>query len=187
MIKVNLINDHSGRVRKISVAPTISRMGLVFAAVLLLTVASLTGYWYVLNRQINTLTDTRDRLKVEDERLRGLKNKLAEYEKLKQIRQSRIDVIEKLKEFQTGPVQLLNHVIASIPRDSQIWLVGLEQKGERVQIAGFAARSDVIPDFMVNLSGSKVFKSVELELIQEDKDAAKFSLVCITAQKKGAE
>ncbi len=187
MIKVNLIHDHSGRIRRVSVTPSISRMGLVFAAVLVLSVAGLSGYWYILNRQISTLTDTRDRLKAEDERLRGLKLKLAQYEKLKQIRQSRIDVIEKLKEFQTGPVQLLNHVIASIPRDSQLWLTSLEQKGDRVQILGYAAHSDVLPDFMVNLSDKSIFKSVELELIQEDKEAAKFSLVCTTAQKKGAE
>lgn len=187
MIKVNLISDHTVHVRRVSVKPTVSRMGLVFAAVLLVTVAGLGAYWYTLNRQVNTLTATRDQLRAEDQRLRGLKNKLTQFEKMKQVRQSRIDVIEKLKESQTGPVLLLNHVIQSIPRDAQLWLIGLDQKGERVQIAGFALHSTVIPDFMSNLSANGVFKSVELELIQEDKEAAKFSLVCITAQKKQAE
>lgn len=189
MIKVNLIVDHTVRGRRVSVKPTVSRMGLVYTAVLLVIGAGLGAYWYVLNRQVNTLTDTRDRLQSEDQRLKALKVKLAQFEKMKQVRQSRIDVIEKLKESQTGPVLLLNHVIQSIPRDGQLWLSVLSQKGERVTIAGFALHSDVIPDFMSNLSTSNVFKSVELELIQEDKDAARFSLVCMTTQKspRGAD
>ena len=185
MIKVNLIRDQTVRGRKISVKPTVSRMGLVFAAVLTVAVAGLGAYWYILNRQVGTLTASRNQLRAEDQRLKDLKNKLTQFEKMKQVRQSRIEVIEKLKESQTGPVLLLNHVIRSIPRDAQIWLTALEQKGEKVQIAGFALHSDDIPDFMSNLSANQVFKSVELELIQEDKEAARFSLVCITAQKKG--
>ena len=184
MIKVNLIVDHTGRGRKISVKPTVSRMGLAYTAALLVTAAGLGAYWYVLNRQVNTLTASRDQLRAEDQRLKGLKAKLVQLEKMKQVRQSRIDVIEKLKESQTGPVLLLNHVIESIPRDGQLWLSALSQKGERVTIAGFALHSDVLPDFMSNLAAGNVFKSVELELVQEDKDAARFSLVCMTTQKR---
>jgi len=189
MIKVNLIVDHTARGRRVSVKPTVSRMGLVYTAALLVTAAGLGAYWYVLNRQVNTLTATRDQLRAEDQRLKGLKAKLEQYEKMRQVRQSRIDVIEKLKESQTGPVLLLNHVIQSIPRDGQMWLSTLSQKGERVTISGFALHSDVIPDFMSNLATTNVFKSVELELIQEDKDAARFSLVCMTTQKspRGAD
>jgi len=184
MIKVNLITDQTLRSRKLSVAPTVSRMGLVFAAVLLLTGTALAAYWFTLSREITGLTVTRDELRAESLRLAELRKKLFEFEKLKQVRESRIEVIEKLKDFQTGPVLLLNHVIHSIPQDAQLWLTGLDQKGEKVQIAGYAVRSDVIPDFMVNLSSNGIFKSVELELIQEDKEAAKFSLVCLTAQKQ---
>jgi Tfp pilus assembly protein PilN len=189
MIKVNLIVDHTMRGRRVSVTPKVSRMGLVYTAVLLVIAAGLGAYWYILDRQVNTLTDTRDRLRAEDQRLKGLKAKLAQFEKLKQVRQSRIDVIERLKESQTGPVLLLNHVIQSIPRDGQLWLTTFSQKGERVQIVGFALHSDVIPDFMSNLATTNVFKSVELELIQEDKEAAKFSLLCVTTQKnpRGAD
>jgi Tfp pilus assembly protein PilN len=184
MIKVNLITDHTYRARKVAVRPSVSRIGLIFAAVLLLTLASLAGFWYMLDREVGTLTSTRDRLKVESARLQELKKKLVEYEKLKSLRQSRIDVIERLKDSQTGPVLLLNGVIKSIPRNGELWLTTVDQKGDRIQIAGMAVRSDVLPDFMSNLAATGLFKSVELEVLQEDKETtAKFSLVCTTARK----
>jgi Tfp pilus assembly protein PilN len=187
MIKVNLIVDHSSRTRKIVVAPTVSRMGLVYAAVLMVVAAGVGAYWYSLDREIRELSQTRDQRRMENARLQDLKKKITELEKLKQLHQSRIEVIEKLKDSQSGPVLLLNDVIRSIPREAQMWLTSLDQKGDHVQIAGFAQRGDIIPDFMSNLSRTGLFKSVELLLIQEDKDAAKFSLVCITGRKAQSE
>jgi len=188
MIKVNLIAEKTTRGRKvISVTPTVSRMGLIYAAVLALTALGVVTYWYTLDRQIATLTSSRDRLRAEDLRLQGLKQKLVQFEKLKQQRQSRIEVIERLKESQTGPVLLLNHVIASIPRDTDLWLTSLDQKGDRVKIAGYTVRSDRLPDFLSNLHQAEVFRSVELEIMQEEKEAAKFSVVCLTAQKSRGE
>jgi Tfp pilus assembly protein PilN len=183
MIKVNLITDHTFRARKVTVRPAVSRIGLLFAAVLLLTLASIGGFWYLLDREVGTLSLTRDRLKVENARLQELKKKLKDYETLKALRQSRIDVIEKLKESQTGPVLLLNGVIKSIPRQGELWLTTLDQKGDRIQIVGLALRADILPDFMSNLAATGLFKSVDLELMQEDKETAKFSLLCTAARK----
>jgi Tfp pilus assembly protein PilN len=187
MIKVNLIVDHSSRTRKIVVAPTVSRVGLVYAAVFALALAGIGAYWHQLDREINALTQTRDQRRIENARLQELKKKITELEKLKQLHQSRIEVIEKLKNSQSGPVLLLSDVIKSIPREGALWLTGLDQKGDHVQIAGYAQRGDVIPDFMSNLSQTGIFKSVELLVLQEEKDAAKFSLVCITAPKVQSE
>jgi Tfp pilus assembly protein PilN len=183
MIKVNLISDHNVRTHRVSVNPAVSSIGLVYVVSLALTIALLVGFWYTLNRQISSLTASKDQLQAENLKLQEQRRKLLQFEKMKKERQTRIEVIEKLKEFQTGPVLLLNHVIRSIPQDSQLWLTGLDQKGERVNIAGYAARSEVLPDFMVNLSSDPIFKSVELELVQEEREAARFSLVCMTANK----
>ncbi len=48
-------------------------------------------------------------------RLQALRKEINEYEKAKRLRESRIEVIETLKEFQTGPVRLLNHVHSQHP------------------------------------------------------------------------
>ncbi len=187
MIKVNLLRDQAARVTKQVVAPTTSHSGLLVLAGILVLGGALAAWWYSTSREITRLTVTRERLRAEDKRLQGLKKEITEFEKVKQLLESRIDVIGKLKEAQTGPVLLLNHVIRSIPRDTDLWLTLLDQKGEKVQIVGYSQRSESIPDFMINLGAGGVFKSVDLEVLQVEKEkereASRFSLICTTARK----
>jgi Tfp pilus assembly protein PilN len=183
MIKVNLLREQTVKVHHKIAIPTVSSMGLVLLAIFALCAVALGGWWYFVNGEVNRLTVTRGQLQIESVRLQELRKQLAEYEKLKKLRENRIQVIEKLKEAQTGPVQLLNALIRCIPGNSNMWLTQVDQKGERIQIVGFAGRSESIPDFMINLSASGLFKSVDLELVQEDKDASKFSLICMSPQK----
>ena len=187
MIRVNLLRDQTLRVRKPVIHPTVSRMGLVLLVLLALLVAALGLWWYSVDHQIKSLAVTRDKLRVENARLTSLKKEIGEFEKLKRLRESRIDVIEKLKEHQSDPVILLNYIIRSVPREPALWLTLLDQKGERIQIVGYAERNDAIPDFMNNLSQTGFFRSVDLESIEEEKDAAKFSLTCIHTRKLPTE
>lgn len=189
MIKVNLLRDHTVSSRKTSVTPSVSRMGLVLLAIFLVLVGGLGAYWYSVSREIASLTQTRKRLREENNRLQSLKKEIDKYQQLKQLQQSRIEVIEKLKEFQTGPVNLLNHLIQSMPRDSSLWLTLLDQKGERIVIRGYALRNEAIADFMSNLAATGFFRSVDLELLENDKDkeASKFSLICMGPRKLPAE
>ncbi len=189
MIKVNLLRDQTVRTRKTTVTPSVSRMGLVLLAIFLVLVGGLGGCWYSVSREIASLTLARTRLRAENTRLQNLKKEIEKYQQLKQLQQSRIEVIEKLKEFQTGPVNLLNHVIQSMPRDSSLWLTVLDQKGERISIKGFAFRNEAIADFMSSLAATGFFRSVDLELLEsdKDKDASKFSLICMGPRKLPAE
>ncbi len=187
MIKVNLLRDQTLQVRKTSAKPTVSRMGLMFLAILLVTVGGMGFYWYSVSHQIQSLTQTRTRLRVENERLQNLKKEIETYQKLKVLKQSRIEVIEKLKEFQTGPVSLLNHVIQSMPTDSSLWLTLVEQKGDRIAIKGFTLRNEAVADLMSNLGTTGFFKSVDLETLESDKDATRFSLICVCPRKLPAE
>lgn len=190
MIKVNLLRGQGGRVRKAPVLrPSVSRTGLLFASVLLTVVAALAGTWYYFQHRIQTLTETRDLLRVENAKLLQWKKEIAELEKLKKLRERRIEIIEQLKTSQTGPVTLLNHIIASMPRDNSVWLTVLDQKADRIQIGGYTVRNESLPDFMTNLMASGYFMTVDLELFEEAKesDAGRFSLVCTSNQKRVAE
>ncbi len=104
MIKVNLLKDQTAQVRKTFVKPTVSRIGLIFCTIFLLAAAIMGGWSYYVRQQIQTGTVKVKKLRAEEARLQVLKKEIEKYEKLKQLRQSRIDVIEKLKENQTGPV-----------------------------------------------------------------------------------
>jgi len=187
MIKVNLLRNHTARTRKQFVKPNVSRTGLIFLAIAVLA-AGLMGAWtFYMHGQVRAGQDKQARLRVEVARLQELKKEIQKYEKLKQLRQSRIDVIEKLKSDQKGPVLLLNNVIQSIPRDGLLWLTSLTQSAQSIKIVGFTQDQETIPDFMTNLMTCGMFQSVDLENIESDKDASKFSLICITGNKTVAE
>jgi len=65
--------------------------------------------------------------------------------RLREAGVQRIRIIERLKENQTGPVLLLNHVLQSIPTDAAIWLTNLEQKGGAGRVQSFNGYPDFHP------------------------------------------
>jgi Tfp pilus assembly protein PilN len=187
MIKVNLLRDQTARVRRNFAKPTVSLTGLILAAIFVLVAGGMGAWWFYLNRQIQDCTEKRNKLRVEEARLQSLQKEIEKYKKMKQLRLSRISVIEKLKEAQTGPVVLLNQVLQSIPQDGAMWLTSLNQKDSQVRIIGYAQHTEAIPDFMSNLATNGLFQTVDLESIESQKDASKFSLLCITAKEQQAE
>ena len=192
MIKVNLLRDQTLRVRRTVVMPTPSHMGLMLMGLFVVCAAGVGAWWYHIDSQITSLTQSRNRLRIENDRLQALKKEIDEYDRLKRLTQSRIEVIERLKENQTGPVILLNRVIQSMPRDSSMWLSSIDQKADRIQIKGFALHGEAVPDLMASLSSTGFFKSVDLETLESAKDADKFSLICVSSIKavdpsKGAD
>jgi Tfp pilus assembly protein PilN len=189
MIKVNLLRDQTVRVRRnlSFTKPTVSRTGLIFAAIFILVAGGMGAWWFYLDKQIANDTEKLNDLRIKEARLQELKKEIAKFEKMTQLRLSRINVIEKLKEAQTGPVTLLNQVLQSLPQDGILWLTNLTQKEDQVRIVGFAQRTEAIPDFMSNLAANGFFQAVDLESIESQKDASKFSLLCLSAKKKQAE
>ncbi len=188
MIKVNLLREPTIRIHKSVVTPTTSPTGWLALAVLALVAVVLAGTWYYLQSQIDELSGSRDKLRVENMRLQELRKQIDRFEKMKQERQSRIDIIEQLKTNQTGPVLLLNHVLHSIPTSAALWLTALDQKGDQVRITGFTVSGETIPDFMSNLSATGFFRTVDLELYEDqEKEPAKFTLLCVSNHKSGGQ
>ncbi len=187
MIKVNLLRDQTSRVRRNFVKPTVSRTGLIFAAIFIVVAGGIAAWWLYLDRQIQSYTEERNELRIREARLQSLNKEIEKFKQMKQLRLDRINVIEQLKEAQTGPVMLLNHVLQSIPQNGLLWLTQLTQKEDQVKIIGFALQTETIPDFMSNLSANGYFQTVDLESIESQKEASKFSLLCLSAKKRQAE
>jgi Tfp pilus assembly protein PilN len=187
MIRVNLLKDPTARSRRTVVKPKMSRTGPAVIALIVLVAAAMGGWYYYLNTQKTKLTERKHDLVIQETRLNDLKSQLAQYEKDKLDRQNRIEVIEELKERQTGPVQLMNHLLESIPENRLLWLTAVNQKDDRVQIVGYAQQIEAIPDFMTNLANNNLFQSVDLETIESSKDASRFSLLCTSAKYQTGE
>jgi Tfp pilus assembly protein PilN len=174
-------------VRRNFTKPTVSRTGLILAAIFILAAAGMGTWWFCLNRQIQKDVEHLNDLRIKEARLQSLNKEIEKFKKMTQLRKERIKVIEKLQAAQTGPVTLLNHILQSIPQDGILWLTNLTQKDDQVKIIGFAQHTEAIPDFMSNLSANGFFQSVDLESIESQKDASKFSLLCLSAKKQQAE
>lgn len=188
MIKVNLLRDQTVKTRHKAVVPSTSPMGWMMLTALVIVLAGSGGAWYYLNNQVAELTISRNRLAAENTRLQALRKQIDQFEQMKNERQNRIDVINQLKSNQTGPVLLLNAVIRSIPRGAVLWLSSIEQKGSQVRISGFTQRGENIPDLLSNLAATGYFRTVDLELYEDQqKEAARFTLVCVSAPKKATE
>jgi Tfp pilus assembly protein PilN len=191
VIKVNLLREQAPRAKKAvaAVTPTVSRSGLVFVAIFVVLAGALGGAWYYYRHQIQVLTAQRNRLRIENARVQQWKKDIGEFEKLKQLLEKRVAVIEELKQSQTGPVRLLNTIIQSTPKDDSVWLTLLDQKPDRVQITGFILRNESLPDFMNNLMASGYFTSVDLDLFEaaKDKSSSKFVLTCKSPQRRTTE
>jgi len=187
MIKVNLLKDHTVRVRNVFAKPTVSRMGLVLLAVFLLAAAAMALWTRHVNRQIDEGVKSRDELRMADEELKRLNAEIARYSKLKAQLDDRTHAIDNLQQERTGPVLLLNAVIRSIPQNAEIWLTSLTQKSDSIKIIGQTPQAEVIPDLMINLTASGIFATVDLELIERSNDTSRFSLFCTSAKKSQAE
>jgi Tfp pilus assembly protein PilN len=191
VIKVNLLREQAPRTKKAvaAVTPTVSRSGLVFVAIFVVVAAGMAAAWFYYNHQIQVLTGQQSRLRAENARVQQWKKEIAEFEKVKQLLEKRIAVIEQLKQSQTGPVRLLNTLIQSTPKDDSVWLTLVDQKADRVQVTGYILQSESLPDFMNNLLATGYFSSVDLDLFEaaKDKQASKFVLTCKSAQKRPAE
>jgi Tfp pilus assembly protein PilN len=187
MIKVNLLKDQTARARKTFVKPTVSRIGLIYLAIFVLASGTMATWFFYVKQQITAGNEKRTQLRIEEARLQLLQKEVEKYQKLKQFRQGRIDVIETLKKNQSGPVLLLNTVIHSIPPNVDVWLTSLTQKSNEIKITGNTLQPEVIPELMSNLTASGIFASVDLELIERKDDTSKFSLICISIKNSQAE
>ncbi len=193
MIKVNLLRAQRDRKRLATAPVKIPPVATLLLVYVLLLVGGLGAGWYYLKSQVDGLSARAAELRREEQRLQGLKKQLAVYEAKKKDTESRIEVIEHLKDLQTGPVLLLNHVISSLPRDAAIWLTLVDQKQDKIKLTGHTVRGETIPDFMSNLISTGFFHTVDLELYEDlakessPKDPAKFVLVCTTKKKMPTE
>lgn len=191
MIKVNLLKEQMAhKPKKISttmVSPTISRAITIYVAVWIIVIGGLAFYWNSLNKQIRSGETIQADLRREEERLKSLRQELEKLEALRTQRQNRINIIERLKESQKGPVSLLNAVIQAIPARGNLWLTQLEQKDIGIKVLGTTNNPEVIPDLMNNLTESGMFSSVDIELIERNDDSSNFSILCTSKRITPAE
>jgi len=178
MIRVNLLADQTAHEHKRFAVPDITGVGLMCLAMSLLTAVAM-GIWeFHIHRQIEAAAEKCAGLRTAELHLQEIKKQIEEQYRMMQNRRRRIDEIEGLREKQTDPLLLLNAILQSVPPDGDIWLTSLIQNSDNISIVGFTMNTEVIPDVMNNLGASGVFDTVDLQEIESQRQASKFSLLC---------
>jgi type IV pilus assembly protein PilN len=166
MIKINLLPTKKKPPKKVI---DLQQQVILAVLVLVLVLITLGYYWKTQNDRITTLEHetaaAKKQIADQDNMLKEVKNVEEERRKVSE----KIEIIEKLKKNQAGPVLLLDVVSNALPKGVDISL--LSESNNNVNIDGEAFTNEDVVRFIDNLKASPLLKSVALlETIQSTQD-----------------
>jgi Tfp pilus assembly protein PilN len=194
MIRINLLGSPKPKGKK-NVAVSMPSMDLgnlggplvQVAAVLLIAGAVNAGYWYTLDREKKSI-EVQSRLAEQKNReLADIKVRYMERQRQAEVYKRRVDVIDQLRNNQTGPVALLSMIADTVNGTEAVWLNTLQDQGANVAIDGTALSSDAVANLISNLQKTGFFRNIEIkESFQDeqikDMQAFQFTLTCEKAK-----
>jgi Tfp pilus assembly protein PilN len=192
MIKINLLESSKGKGKRGGGGgpsmPTMEMgdMGSPKLKVLVvLVVAGLfnLGYWYRLDHQAKAIEA---HMKVAEEKNRELADVKARFlERQNQANnyKRRVDVIDGLRQNQTGPVNLMAMLGETVNNTEAVWLNKMDDTGANVNLEGTALSADAVANLIANLQKTGFFKTVEIKETYQDEQikdmqAFQFTLTC---------
>ena len=154
MIKINLLGEDTGK----SNAWTYGVIGY------LCSVAVCLALFVMLYRDVTgAIADKQEEIQRLERQLTALKEqtkRVDELERKKELVNSKLALIAKLKKSKTGPVRMLDDLNVAVP--SRVWLRSIIEKNGVFQIKGRAFDNQDIAQFLKNLEASDYFDHVEL-------------------------
>jgi len=178
MIRVNLLAadrpTSGGKKSKAPSAPGAVQLYLFLAvfvggAVVLCVLA----YFYI-NGQIATkdrnIADRNKRLAD----LQAVKKQVDEFQAKKKTLEDKVNLIERLRAEQAGPVHMLDEISKALP--DFVWLSSLDQNGANLSMKGQTSGLTAVADFIANLQRSGWFPSVELKSTTEQNNVVTFEV-----------
>jgi len=177
MIRVNLLPVRAARKRE-----NIRRQVSVFALCIVFTVSAMA---YLAVSMTGTISDLTAKIEAAQRDLKGYQtaaNRVKEIKSELQKLREKTDIIAKLEENRTGPVQIMD-ALTSLVVAERMWLTSLTEAGGKMNLAGVAMDNKTIADFMTRLENSPYFKVVDLISskqikLQKDKKFKQFTMTC---------
>ncbi len=196
MAKINLLKEKKISEKGPSGVPSEAKpiqAILVIAVLLIVGIGFIAWYWVTLNNKYNEAKDKYEKLEKEAENLRHVKEIAQKYEKLRNLLRQRKEIIENLKESQSGPVEMMNSLIQSLPAESaKLWFTSLkesrDENGENVIVDGEALDVYAFLDFVSALQKTGYFDDVSMiyynKKSSNDSQITKFEISCTKKFKK---
>jgi type IV pilus assembly protein PilN len=180
MIKINLLVE--ARAEKVARAPLLALgaakinnyiiIGLVVIGLAFVGIR----YWKLTSK----LNDIKAEIATNQREYDRLKPIIAEVEAFKKKNaelKHKIDVIEKLKQNQFGPVRVMDEVSKALP--DLVWLTNMGMNGNVITLQGQALNENAVANFIANLAASPFFAEPSLRIMsQSDRGVFSFDLSC---------
>ena len=170
MIKINLLPTKKKPPKKVI---DLQQQVILALLVLVLVMMALGYYWKTQSDRIamleNEKTAAEKQIAEQDNMLKEVKNVEEERRKVSE----KIEIIEKLKKNQAGPVLLLDTVSTALPKGVNV--ASLSESNNSVSLEGEAFTNEDVVRFIDNLKASPLLKDVMLlETIQTTRDKIDF-------------
>jgi Tfp pilus assembly protein PilN len=145
------------------------------------------AYWYRLDKEKRSIAAKTQVALRRNAELADVKARYMERQKQAETYKRRVDVIDKLRASQSGPVNLLNTIGDTINGTEAVWLNTMKDQGSSVDIEGMALSADAVASLILNLQKTGYFKNIEIkETFQDDTfkemQAFQFILTCEKAK-----
>lgn len=175
MIRINLLPT-----RELKKRAKIQRQIVLSGVLVLLVIGGVVGVWLLQNQEIARLRQERQVLQADLDRLKKIVEEVNSFKEKQRILETKLQVIDKLKANQQGPVHFLDEVSRNLP--TQIWLTRIESADD-FTIQGNAFDNLSIAEYMKNLEKSGYFTNVELiQVAQREIEGVKVSEFLLKAK-----
>jgi len=199
MIKINLLETNKGKGKRGSgggasmPAIEMGDMGSPKLKVLVVVViAGLfnLGYWYRLDHSGKAIAAQMKVAEQKNRELADVKARFLERQNQANAYKRRVDVIDGLRQNQTGPVNLLAMLGETVNNTEAVWLSKMDDTGAVVKLEGTALSTDAVANLIANLQKTGYFKTVEIDETYQDEgvkdmQAFQFTLNCEKGSDKG--
>ena len=158
MIRINLLTEAKAAAarKKSSVIPTGAKLNnLLFIGGLALGLIYIGVMGFILINKRKDLDTEIGKARVEAERLKSIIEEVKGYETKKANLEEKIDLINRLKTNQKGPVRLMDEISRALP--DLVWLTGLDVTGNAVVMKGRTLSPNAVATYLENLKKSPFF------------------------------
>jgi len=158
LIRINLLTEAKAAAarKKTPVLPTGARLNnLLFIAGVAAGVIYIAAMGFFLLQKRRNLDDEIGKARIEAERLRSIIDEVKGYELKKASLEEKIELINKLKTNQKGPVRLMDEISRALP--DLVWLTNVDVVGETITMRGKTLSPNAVATYLENLKKSPFF------------------------------
>ncbi|MDP9192436.1 MAG: PilN domain-containing protein [Acidobacteriota bacterium] len=177
MIKINLVRE--GRaVRGTAAAPQPAAMAagtggaggiqinnIIVLGCVILGLLAAAGYWFWQKRELKSRQEIVAERTIEAQKLESIIQEVERYQKRKDSLQQRIDLINKLKQNQKGPVRILDQVSRDLP--DLVWIDSMDINAGRIALSGRGLNPNAIALFIENVKNDPYFEEPQVGAVTQ--------------------